>query len=267
MKSKNQRRSFSLSLIPTLRDNISDSTPWETIIPAAFFLASALCYVNPSLAPSLAFALLAFVTIFVSPVVTYFTKPATEGLMGTVTDAINAITDDQYSEKRNEFFDAFAALISKSVQSTALKAALMESLVTSLMNDDLHDAVLQTLQSALIKASENEGLRSTGLNIVKQAFVGALNDEDFVRDLMSSIVSALVQASKEEELTSSLLDVVTRAVSQALAEENFTAEIRGAVKDTLRDGDLYKAGAKGIVAAAFGGATEFHKSLTRKDQK
>jgi hypothetical protein len=70
---------------------------------------------------------------------------------------------------------------------------------------------------------------------------------------MSSIVGALVQASREEELTSAILDVVTAAVSQALADEKFTREIRGAVKDTLQDGDIYKSGVKGIFSAAFGG--------------
>lgn len=29
-------------------------------------------------------------------------------------------------------------------------------------------------------------------------------------------------------------------------------ELRGALKETLGDGDIYKAGAKGIVSAAFG---------------
>ena len=240
----------------------NDSTSWEVLIPGSFFVASAICYVDPSLAPSLLFALLAFGTVFISPMVAFFTKPATEGLTGTVTDAINTITDDRYSEQREKFFDAIALLISKSIQSNALKAAITESL----MDEDLQDATLNTVQMALIKASENEDFRKSSLNIVRLAFVQALNDEEFVRDLMSSIVGALVQASKEEELTTSILDVVTCAVSQALADEKFVNEIRGAVKDTLQDGDIYKAGAKGMISAAFGGATEFQKSFMRKDQ-
>lgn len=240
---------------------------WEIIIPASFFIASAICYADPLLAPFLLFALLAFATVFISPVIAYFTKPATEGLAGTITDAINIITNDRYTERRDKFFDALAVLISKSIQSAALKAVLKESLVTSLMDEDLQDAILNTIQNALVKASENEDMRSAALNIIRQAFIQALNDEEFVRDLMSSIVGALVQASKEEELTTSILDVVTRAVSQALADENFTNEIRGAVKDTLQDGDIYKAGAKGMISAAFGGATEFQKSFMKKDQK
>jgi membrane carboxypeptidase/penicillin-binding protein len=185
-----------------------------------------------------------------------------------MTDAINTITDDRYSENREKLFDSIAALISKSMGSTALKTALKESLVASLMDEDLQDATLNTLQNALIKASENEGLRRTIIHVVKLAFVQALNDEDFVRDLMKSIVGALVQASKEEELTTAILDVVTRAVSQALADENFTNELRGAVKDTLKDGDIYKAGAKGMISAAFGFAwgSELQKG-TKKDQK
>ena len=244
---------FSTSLRKPLGGPSTDITPWETIIPASFFLASAICYVDPSRAPALMFGLLAFATIFVSPVVTYFTIPAVEGLIGTATDAINTVTDDKYSEQRDKFFDAVAMLISKSVQSTALTTALKETLVAAVTDEDLQDTILNTLQTALIKASENEGFKSTALSILKQAFVGALNDEEFVRDLMSSIVGAIVQASKEEELTQSILEVVTAAVSQALADEKFTNEIRGAVKDTLRDGELYKAGAKGIVSAAFGG--------------
>jgi len=192
---------------------------------------------------------------------TYFTKPATEGITGTLTNALNTITDEKYSEQRDKLFHAMADLISKSVQSTALTNALKESLVSTLMDDDLHDATLNTLQAALIKASENEGFRSTALGVIKQAFTGALSDEEFVRDLMSSIVGAMVQASKEEELTQSILDVVTRAVSQALADEKFVAEFRGAVKDTLQDGDLYKAGAKGIASAAFGHANYLQKSF------
>ncbi|KAL7541041.1 hypothetical protein ACHAXR_010580 [Thalassiosira sp. AJA248-18] len=215
------------------------------------------------MAPSIVFGLLAFATVFISPVMQYFTKPATESMTCTITDALTVITDEKNSEQREKLFFALADLISKTVSSKALRNALKESLVSSLMDDDLHDATLNTLQTALIKSSENEGFRSTALDVVKRAFTGALSDEDFVRDLMASIVGAMVQASKEEELTQSILDVVTKAVSQALADEQFVAELRGAIKDTLQDGDIYKAGARGMVSAAFGHATEIQKSFRK----
>jgi hypothetical protein len=87
---------------------------------------------------------------------------------------------------------------------------------------------------------------------VSQAFTGTLNDEAFVRDLMSSIVGAMVQASREEELTHSFMDVVTTAVTKALADEKFVMELWGAITSTLQDGEIYKAGARGMVSAAFG---------------
>lgn len=226
---------------------------WDILIPSTLFLASALCYQNPQLAPSIAFTVLGLATIFITPVMKHFTKPATMSLTTTLTDAMNTITDDKHDEQTEKLFNAIAGLISKSVQSSALTATLKESFVASLMDDDLHEATLNTLQHSLVKASENDQLRLTLLDVTKRAFVGALNDENFVRDLMTSIVSALVQASKEDEITSAILEVVTRAVSQALADETFVQELRGAVKDTLQDGDMYKAGAKGILAAAFGG--------------
>ena len=144
--------------------------------------------------------------------------------------------------------------------SPALQSTIKQSLLSSLMDEDLHDASLDTIQLSLVKASQNDSFQSATLGLIKQAFTAALNDEAFVGDLMQSIVGAIVQASKEEELTKSVMDVVTLAVSQALNDERFVAELRGAIKDTLQDGDIYKAGAKGMLTAAFGGGKT-------KDQK
>jgi hypothetical protein len=243
---------------------------WDVLIPGSLFFSSALCYNHPQMAPSIGFAMLGLATIFITPVTKYFTRPATISLTATLTDALNTLTDEKHDEQTEKLFSAIADLISKSVHSSVLTATLKESFVASLMDDDLHEATLNTLQRSLVKASENERLRMTILDVTKRAFVGALNDDEFVRDLMASIVTAIVQASKEEELTISVLDVVTRAVSQALANEDFVQEIRGAVKDTLQDGEMYKAGARGVIAAAFGGRSVLSKekndssSLTMK---
>lgn len=245
----------------TLTNNINETTQWDIIIPSSLFLASAICWLDPSIAPSIIFAILGFSTVYITPVMQYFTKPATQGLTTTLTDALNTITDEKHSEQREKLFSAVSDLLSVTLQNETLTTTLKQSLLKTLMDDELHEATLNTLQSALIKASENEGFRRTALFVIKDAFTGALNDEEFVRDLMSSMVGAIVQASKEEELTQSILDVVTRAVSQALADETFVSEIRGAVKDTLSDGDMYKAGAKGMISAGLGWGHEIKKSL------
>lgn len=131
--------------------------------------------------------------LFITPVTKYFTRPATISFTSRLTDAINTITDEKHDEQTEKLFNAIAELISKSVNSSTLTATFKELFVASLMDDDLHEATLNTLQRLLVKASENERLRLTVLDVTKRAFVGALNDDDFVRDLMTSIVSALVQ--------------------------------------------------------------------------
>ena len=234
------------------RQTPSDDPSWDKIIPAIFFAASAACFVDPTKAPSIFFALLGFMTIFISPVMNFLAAPVTEGLTGTVTASLDAFTADENGPRRERLYESLADLLSTSLYSSPLRDAVRQFIVESLTSEELHDSALNTLQTALIKASENEGLRSAALLVVRQAFVGALNDEAFVRDLMSSIVGAMVQASREEELTQSFLDVVTTAVTKALADERFVMELRGAITDTLKDGEIYKAGARGMVSAAFG---------------
>ncbi len=243
-----------MSAASTARQTASNSgdPPWDKIIPAIFFAASVVCYVDPTKAPSMFFALLGFTTIFISPVMTFLAAPVTKGLTGTVTASLDAFTADENGPRRERLYESIADLLSTSLHSSTLRDAVRESLVNSLTDESLHDAALNTLQSALIKASENEGLRTAVRLMVRQAFTGALNDEAFVRDLMSSIVGAMVQASREEELTQSFLDVVTTAVTKALADEKFVMELRGAITSTLQDGEIYKAGARGMVSAAFG---------------
>lgn len=174
------------------------------------------------MAPAILFLLLAFATVFVTPVTLHFTKPATIGLTETLTDALNTIADDEHSDRRDRLFQSIADLISKSLESPALTNTLRESLISSLMHEGLHDAALNTLQRSMVLATENKSFQKTALEVVRVAFTSALNDQLFVRDLMSSVVGALVAASKDEELTQSLLDVITNAVSQALGESPTT---------------------------------------------
>jgi hypothetical protein len=244
------------------------SLPWETIIPASFFAAAAACWYSPEFAPSIAFVILGFGAVFFDSFAAYFTKPAVLGLSVALTDSFQTFAAEENSEQTDRLLDALADSIGRALQSSALTSTIKASIMDTLKDDDLQRATIHTLQSALIKASENEGFRETAMDVTKRAFVGALSNKDYVDELMTSIVSAIVSASQNEELTKSLLGVVTQAVSEALADEDFVSEIRGAVKDCLRDGDLYRAGAKGMISAAFGRkgsneATEGEKSTSQ----
>lgn len=252
MKSSNGRLS---SKSNQTADNGNDP-PWDKmIIPAIFFAASAACYVEPTVASSIFFALLGLTTVYISTVATnVLVAPVANGLIASSLDAFAA---DECGTRRERLYVSISDLLSTTIRSSAMRDAVRSSIIESLRDESLHDSALHTLENALIKASEDEGLRNAALYVVRQAFTGALNDEGFVRDLMSSIVGALVQASKEEELTKSLLDVVTYAVTRALSDERFVMELRGAITSTLRDGEIYKAGARGMVSAFLrGGSSE-----------
>jgi hypothetical protein len=123
---------------------------------------------------------------------------------------------------------------------------------------------------------DDEAFKETIFTIVKSAFVGALSDEEFISEASQSAVAAMVTASQDDVIRQSVLGVVTQVspgnvcfhsgmiytnilsfrtlqgVSEALHDEDFIAEIRGVVKGSLSDGELYRSGAKGVLNAAFG---------------
>lgn len=231
---------------------VGRSIPWETAVPAALFVSSAVCWYNPQRASSIAFLMIGFTFLFMDSLASYFTKPAAQGLSLSITDALNTFTSEENSEQADQLFKAMTETISKALQSRELVSTLKHSFAEAMKDDDLQRAALDTLQNALVKASENEDFQEIALEITQRAFVAALSNEAFVKDLMTSVVNAIVMASQDEQLTKSILGVVTQAVSEALADEAFTSELRGAVKDTLKDGEIYQAGARGMLSAAFG---------------
>lgn len=260
----------------TANNNGNNSPHWNTmIIPAIFLAASAVCYVEPTMSSSIFFALLGWMSLYIISTKTASsstTTPFADIANGMVASTLDAFVSDENTARRERLICALSDVVSGTMRSSNVRDAVKSSIIDSLNDDSLRDSALITLETALVKSSENEGLRNAVLSVVRRAFAGALNDEAFVRDLMSSIVSALVQASKEEELTASLLDVVTRALTKALSDERLVMELRGAITSTLRDGEIYKAGARGMVSAFMrGGSSEGRrdgfemKASSRKD--
>lgn len=142
--------------------------------------------------------------------------------------------------------------------------------VIAVMNDDdLKKAVMETISSALMTAliedrqgDGQQSLMQTIPLVVQKAIVGTLSNEDFVTESTKSIVDAIVSASQNQELTDNMMDVITQSVSRALQDERFVSEIRHAMKDTLKDGSIYRAGAKGMLSAAFGGGNTVTKETS-----
>lgn len=203
--------------------------PWETVIPASLFLCSALCYARPELFPSILFGLLAFAGIFLDSIGAYITRR----MSWAISESLTVFSDDRQNQQINKVITTVKNFI-----------------IGLLTDEELHAAAIRTLQSSLIQASENTEFRDTALDVTKRAFVGALSDEKLIGELVDAIVDAIVSASQNEKLRKTMLEVVTQGMSDALEDEKFVSIFRGAVRDTLKDKDLYRAGARGILAAA-----------------
>ena len=228
----------------------TNTLPYETIIPGCFFAASAVCWFDPARSPFIVFVMLGLCSMFFGSIRSHFSDSATRGLTVAMADALTTFADETNREQTDRFLKAIADSIARGLQSSDLRSTMNDAIISTLTDGDLQRATITTLQQALVKASEDEGFAETAMDVTKRAFVGALKNEDFVKELMECMVSAMVQAAQNEQLNKSIVAIVTQAVSEALRDERFMSEIRGAVKDALQDGEIYRAGAKGMISAA-----------------
>lgn len=241
--------------------------PWDILIPATFLAASVACYRDPSLAPAITFFFIGFGMIFFESVAMYFTTPASEGLSKAFTNSMLAFANEENHERTDMLLDAMASSISRALQSSTLMGTLKKSILDAVKDDELQTATIQTLQSAMKKAADNQEFKQTVFEIIKSAFVGALQDDAFVHESAQSAVAAMVTASQDDALRQSVLAVVTQGVSDALNDEEFIDEIRGVIKDSLSDGELYRSGARGMYNAAFGRRAKDSESGSKKSVK
>ena len=226
------------------------SLPLGTIIPAFFFASAAVCFCDPAQAPFLLFLTLGLGASYLDPIIAHFTEPAARGMTLAIADSLATFADETNKAQTDRLLKAIADSLVRVLQSGDLRLALNDAIIRTLTDGDLQAATITTLQQALVLASEDEGFVETALDVTKRAFVGALQNRDFVEELMESMVGAIVQAAQNEQLHQAIMSVVTKAVSEALRDERFMSEIRSAVKESLQDGEIYRAGAKGMISAA-----------------
>jgi hypothetical protein len=227
------------------------SIPLDIIVGGACFAASAVCLYRPELASSILFFFVGSIAFFLEVWIKTVAAPsATKTVSNVVTESLQAFVAQENSDDTDRLLDAVSESIARALQSTSLVSTVKSSISETIQDDELQSAVINTLQSALVKVSQNQGFQNTTMDVTRRAFLGALGNEQFVKELMTSVVQAIVSASQDEKLKKAVMSVVTEAVSEALADERFTAEIRGAVKATLKDGELYRAGVSGVLSAA-----------------
>merc|ERR1712046_22280 len=78
-------------------------------------------------------------------------------------------------------------------------------------------------------------------------------DEGFIADMLAILTRAgtraCISASGDEELRQALTCVTKVAVADALQDERFMSAFRAAICESMRDGNIYRSAASGIVGA------------------
>mmetsp|Transcript_6757 Transcript_6757/g.9861 ORF Transcript_6757/g.9861 Transcript_6757/m.9861 type:complete len:294 (+) Transcript_6757:57-938(+) len=226
--------------------------PWDMIIPSTCFAASAVCWYDPNLCPSLSFMMLGFFVLFFESIVTYFKGYAFRGIRGGMVEFMELLTREEKTKKKDCPLDALAHVISRMSESETMFAALKRSTSKFLSDEDFAQDIIIMVQRSLIKASESVDLQRTIEGMTKKSIVAAVSDQSFLKELMRHIMEAIVASSQDEDLTSAIRSIVREAVRDAFSDEEFNNVLTNAISNQLSDGALYRAAASGIMKAPFG---------------
>eukprot|EP00405_Crypthecodinium_cohnii_P008136 CAMPEP_0206420800 /NCGR_PEP_ID=MMETSP0324_2-20121206/1079_1 /ASSEMBLY_ACC=CAM_ASM_000836 /TAXON_ID=2866 /ORGANISM="Crypthecodinium cohnii, Strain Seligo" /LENGTH=285 /DNA_ID=CAMNT_0053884795 /DNA_START=209 /DNA_END=1063 /DNA_ORIENTATION=- len=132
---------------------------------------------------------------------------------------------------------------------SALLAVTKDAISEALKDDGFMQDMISTISMAMLSTAQNRELRDTALGVVKQAVTDALKDEGFMEDMLSVITKSAIAASGDVDLRNALLDVTKEAVTDALKDEEFIAAFRQAMCDSLKDGNIYRSAAAGVVGS------------------
>jgi len=131
----------------------------------------------------------------------------------------------------------------------SLRAALLGVITAALKDEGFVEDMLSTMTAATISAAKNRELRDSVLGIAKSAITDTMKDSGFLDDMTSALTSAGIRASQDESVQSAMVDIGKAAVTEALRDERFLQIIRDTLANSLKDGNIYRGAAMGVVGA------------------
>lgn len=242
------------------RNGFAPKSNMETIIPAALLVASAISYLDPNMAPCL-FFLFAGLGFLINETLI---KSSQKTMVRHISDGItlSMVEFSQDSQKAENFTSALSETIRVALTNDKLTKTFRDIAIESMRNEDLQSDILDTISNAMVRVSEDETLRKATLSAIEQGISHTLADKAFMDAMYGSLVSALVLTSQNEELQRVLLTVVTEAISSAVRDEQFMEELKQAMKECLRDSEIFRAGASGLLGAVLPSRKNNDKTTT-----
>ena len=236
-------------------------------IPSVLFAASTICWYDPSRFPALFFVFMAFAFLRSEALLHASKRVAVRHISDGITLSMTSFVQDSQQSKR--FMAALSEVIHVALTNDRLTKTFKAVAVETVRDEELQSDILDTLTLAIVRATNNEGnsrLSEVVLHAFEQGFSQALCNEQFMNSILNAIVQALVSASQNTRLRQAVLDVSTEAVSTAVRDERFMSELKQVMKECLRDSELFRAGAAGMLGAVIPGVGDRRK-ISEKDKK
>lgn len=219
----------------------------EYLPAAALFAAGAIAYCDPSKAPFLFFTVLGLGILLKERLLHSSKRSMVRHISDGITLSMVEFTRNQ--DESEAFMSALSETIRLALTNEQLTSTFKEIAIESFRNEELQKDIICTFSTAIVRASEDTPFKKVLLSAIEQGISEALSDEDFMNSMFSSLVNALVSASQNEELREAIMNTTTEAVSTAVRDERFMNELKQAMKECLRDSDIFRAGASGLIGA------------------
>ncbi|CAK0792488.1 unnamed protein product [Prorocentrum cordatum] len=130
-----------------------------------------------------------------------------------------------------------------------LRGALLSIITTALRDEEFMSQMLATMTDATVSAAQNRHLRDSVLGVAKIAITDAVKDESFVADVTTALTDAGLRAARDGEIRGALVDIAKVAIVEALKDDSFLQVLRETVANSLRDGQIYRGAALGVLGA------------------
>eukprot|EP00930_Biecheleria_cincta_P026438 TRINITY_DN18636_c0_g1_i1.p1 TRINITY_DN18636_c0_g1~~TRINITY_DN18636_c0_g1_i1.p1 ORF type:complete len:316 (+),score=65.57 TRINITY_DN18636_c0_g1_i1:44-949(+) len=162
----------------------------------------------------------------------------------------------------NEIVGTLTGSMVAASKDKSMRAALLSVITSSLKDEGFMQEMLDNMTAATVSAANNKELLASVLTVAKIAITDAMKDAGFVADVTSTMASAGISVARDEAVRDAMLGVAKAAVLDALRDEAFLDAIRGSLADSLRDGNIYRGAAAGMVGAL----NPFRRTRTVSDQ-
>lgn len=129
----------------------------------------------------------------------------------------------------------------------AMVSVTKEAVTKALNDQGFMKEMVSTISRSCLETARNQEISRALIDIVKKGISDATSDKRFMDDMLQVLSGAVVDASQDTVLRNALLGVTKEAVTEALKDEDFIKAVRDALCDGLKDTNIYRSAAAGVV--------------------